>query len=57
MKESGEIPNKETRLAIAHLKDDTTKNLKMRVELAIGMKTMVILSITTNADLANGMRV
>ena len=27
----------------------------MRVELAIGMKAMVILNIATDADLANGM--
>ena len=54
VKESGEVPNKETRLAIAHLKDDTTKNLKMRVELAIGMKAMVILNIAMDTNLANG---
>ena len=56
VKESGAEPNKETRLAIAHLKDDVTKNLKMRVELAVGMKAMVVLNIATEADLANGTR-
>jgi hypothetical protein len=33
-----------------------TKNLKMRVELAVGMKAMVVLNIATEADLANGTR-
>ena len=45
-----------TKLAIAGLKDDATKNLKMRVELAVGMKAMVVLNIATEADLANGTR-
>ena len=56
VKESGDVPNNATKLAIAQLKDDTTKNLKMRVELAVGMKAMVILNIATEADLANGTR-
>ena len=31
-------------------------NLKMRVELAVGMKAMVILNIASEADLTNGTR-
>ena len=38
------------------MKDKVTKNLKMRVELAVGMKAMVVLNIATEADVANGMR-
>jgi len=56
VKPTGETPNQTTRLAIAGLKDDATKNLKMRVEVAIGMKAMVVLNIATEADLANGTR-
>ncbi|KAF8807980.1 hypothetical protein BYT27DRAFT_7211611 [Phlegmacium glaucopus] len=35
------------RLVVANLKDDTTKNLKGRVELSVGMKAMVVLNIAT----------
>lgn len=56
LKETGEAPDKKTRYAIAGLKDEVTKNLKMRVELAVGMKAMVVLNIATEADLANGTR-
>jgi ATP-dependent exoDNAse (exonuclease V) alpha subunit len=56
IKETGATPDKRTRLTIAGLKNDTTKNLKMRVELAVGMKAMVVLNIATEADLANGTR-
>ena len=56
IKETGEVPDKRTKLAIAGLKDEATKNLKMRVELAVGMKAMVVLNIATEADLANGTR-
>jgi hypothetical protein len=54
--ESGETPDLKTRLAVASLKDDATKNLKRRVELSVGMKAMVVLNIATEADLANGTR-
>ncbi|KAF8817657.1 hypothetical protein BYT27DRAFT_7074195 [Phlegmacium glaucopus] len=54
--DSGEVPDKKTRLAVAKLKDDTTKNLKRRVELAVGMKAMVVLNIATDAEVANGTR-
>jgi len=56
MKETGDPPDMKTKVAIARLKDDVTKNLKMRVELAVGMKAMVVLNISTEADLANGTR-
>ena len=56
LKETGECPDQKTRLAIAAQKDEVTKNLRMRVELAVGMKAMVVLNIATEADLANGTR-
>lgn len=56
VKDTGNVPDKKTKLAIAGLKDDVTKNLRMRVELAVGMKAMVVLNIATEADLANGTR-
>ena len=52
-KDTGQVPDNKTKLAIASLKDDATKNLKRRVELAVGMKEMVTLNITTEADVAN----
>jgi hypothetical protein len=55
-KETGGVPDQRTKLAIAGLKDEATKNLKMRVELAVGMRAMVVLNIATEADLANGTR-
>lgn len=54
--ETGESPDRRTRLAVVNLKDDATKNLKGRVELSVGMKAMVTLNITTETDLANGTR-
>ena len=56
MRDTGDTPDNVTKLAIAGLKDDVTKNLKMRVELSIGMKAMVVLNIATDADIANGTR-
>ena len=56
VRETGEVPDMKTKLAIAGLKDDATKNLKMRTELAVGMKAMVVLNIATEADVANGTR-
>ena len=38
------------------MKDEVTKNLKMRVELAVRMKAMVVLNIAMEADVANGTR-
>jgi hypothetical protein len=54
--DTGETPDATARLTIATLKDDVTKNLKGRVELAVGMKAMVVLNIATEADIANGTR-
>lgn len=54
--DTGNVPDKRTRMGIACLKDDATKNLKRQVELAVGMKAMVVLNIATEADIANGTR-
>jgi hypothetical protein len=47
---------REQRLAIAHLKVDKTNRLPNKVELAVGMKVMVLENIATDAGLANGSR-
>ena len=44
------------RLTIAHMKPDETNHLPNRIELAIGMKAMVLLNLATDADLANRSR-
>ena len=54
LKDSGDGPDQKTRQVITSLKDNATKNLKMWVELAVGMKVMVVLNIATEADVANG---
>lgn len=46
----------EDRLAIAHLKLDKTGRLPNKLELARGMKAMVLENIAPNAGLANGSR-
>ena len=56
MRDTGDTPDNVTKLVIAGLKDDVTKNLKMRVELSVGMKAMVVINIATDADIANGTR-
>ncbi|KAF8803428.1 hypothetical protein BYT27DRAFT_7226051 [Phlegmacium glaucopus] len=56
MVETGDTPDSKTRLALAGLKDEATKNLKRQVELSVGMKAMVTLNIATEADVANGTR-
>lgn len=53
---TGETPDRRTRLAVASLRDDATKNLRRRVELSVGMRAMVVLNIATEADIANGTR-
>ena len=40
----------------AHLKLDEMQHLPNKVELAVGMKAMVLMNIATGADLANGSR-
>lgn len=42
------------RLVVASLKLDDTNHLPNKVDLAIGMKVMVLLNIDTDSDLANG---
>jgi hypothetical protein len=54
--DTGEAPDPSTRLAIAGMKDEVTNNLKRRVQLAVGMKAMVVLNIATEAEVANGTR-
>lgn len=54
IKATGGVPDQRTRLAITGLKDNTTRNLKMQIELAVGMKAMVVLNIATETDLTNG---
>ena len=56
MRDTGDTPDNVTKLAITGLKDDVTKNLKMRVELSVGMKAMVVINIATDTDIANGTR-
>ena len=41
---------------MAHLKLDDTNHLPHKVELVIGMKAMVTMNISTETDLANGLR-
>lgn len=48
--------NREQRLAIAHLKLDKTNRLPNKLELAIGMKAMVLENIAPDAGVANGSR-
>jgi ATP-dependent exoDNAse (exonuclease V) alpha subunit len=54
--DTGESPDRRMKKTIAGLKDETTRNLKMKIELAVGMKAMVVLNIATEADVANGTR-
>jgi PIF1-like helicase len=44
------------RLAVANLSLEDTNHLPHKVEIAIGMKAMVLSNISTDADLANGSR-
>lgn len=43
-------------LAIAHMKPDETNRLPNMIEMAVGMKAMVLLNMAMDADLANGSR-
>ena len=47
---------KRQRLLVAHLKPDRTNHLPHKIEVAIGMKVMVLLNLATEADLANSSR-
>ncbi|KAM6503306.1 hypothetical protein JOM56_000249, partial [Amanita muscaria] len=44
------------KLAIAGLNEKSTGNLPDRIELAIGMKAMVVLNLSTEKEIANGTR-
>lgn len=44
------------RLATAHLKSDITNMFPHKIEIVKGMKVMVLLNISTDADLANSTR-
>jgi hypothetical protein len=48
--------SRQQRLTIAHMKLEKTAHLPNKVELAIGMKTMVLSNIAPSIDLANGSR-
>ncbi|KAJ3572998.1 hypothetical protein NP233_g2711 [Leucocoprinus birnbaumii] len=49
-------PSMHERVVIAGTKVEDTQRLAERVELAVRMKAMVLLNISTDADLANGTR-
>jgi ATP-dependent exoDNAse (exonuclease V) alpha subunit len=51
-----EVLSMEAKLAIAGLDDKKTGKLPGTVNMAIGMKAMVLLNIATDADIANGTR-
>ena len=53
---NGQPLTKLQRLMVVHLKLDDTNKLPHKVELVIGMKAMVMTNISTEADLANGLR-
>src|ERR1700677_777904 len=46
--------SRQQRLTIAHMKLEQTAHLPNKVELAVGMKTMVLSNIAPSIDLANG---
>ena len=41
---------------IAGMKENDTKKLADRIEIAIGMKAMILFNLSTDADIANGTR-
>jgi len=46
----------EAKLAIAGLTNKATGKLPARIQMAIGMKAMVLLNVATEADIVNGTR-
>jgi hypothetical protein len=52
----GQPLTRKQQLQVAELKLDETNRLQNKIELAVGMKTMVLMNLATNADLANGSR-
>ena len=55
-REGTEFLSMEAKLGIAELEDLKTGKLPAFVQMAIGMKAMVLLNLATEADVANGMR-
>lgn len=52
----GQCLSRSQRLLVANMKLTQTGNLASRVDLAIGMKAMILANIATDADLANSSR-
>ena len=52
----GELLTLQQQLVVASLKIEETNNLPNKVELAVGMKVMVLMNIDTDSHLANGSR-
>ncbi len=55
-KDTKETPSMQARLAIASLEEKQTGKLKDEIQIAVGMKVMVMLNLATEADIANGTR-
>ncbi|KAJ2913508.1 hypothetical protein MD484_g6899, partial [Candolleomyces efflorescens] len=55
-KTTGELPRIDYRVAIASLKGKEKGKLEDEIEIARGMKVMVVANISTEADMANGTR-
>ena len=52
----GQPLSRQERLTITHMKLEQTTNLPNKVDLAVGMKAMVLQNIATHADLTNSSR-
>ena len=55
-KDEKDEPKHTVRLAIAGLDDKLTGKLPANINIAVGMKAMVVLNIAVDADIANGTR-
>ncbi len=55
-KGSGKPLSNGIRLLIAGLKEKDTKNLSDRIEIAVGMKAMIKVNVSTEGEVANGTR-
>jgi len=53
---SGQSLSNDLRYTIAGMKRSTTGKLPDRIELAIGMKAMILFNLSTDAEIANGTR-
>lgn len=49
-------PSMEARLVTASMDEKKTGNLRHKLELAVGMKVMVLVNVTVEVDIANGTR-